>query len=672
MRDSDKSRKELIDELKKLKKQNSQNKKKLKEFQNLRERLLSSEEQWRSITENSPDHIVTLDKDLRIQFVNYSSPGLDKEDLIGKPIYKYVDEDQQERVKVILEKAFKEGKTVSYETSYQPPVGNTIYYESLVFPRLLNNKVIGLTLSARDITRRKNAEKEVIKQNKFLNRVIESLSFPFYVINSKDFSVELANSAAKKTTVKENITCYALLHEKDTPCSGTDHLCPVKIIKRTKKPFRTEHIHIDENGTKRTYEIRGFPVMNEEGSVEKIIECAVDLTEQKAIEEEQRKLEAHLHQIQKYESLDLLAGSIAHNFNNILMGILGNLEIAINELPSKSSLTKNLKKAEKGTEHLAELTRLMLSYVGQGKGEIQSLDLAEVIKELNSMFKSSIPRKIKLEHKFSEESLIFNGDPFQVRQVIMNIVSNSVEALGKKRGIITISTGKMYCDNIFFRAPFDEDLPAGKYVFVEITDNGMGMDTETLKRVFDPFFTTRVKGRGMGMSAVLGIVRSHKGSVLLNSKPGIGTAVKVLFPEVEPYFRPKKKAAETIVTWKGTGTILVVDDEKVVREVAKEMLNQIGFEVLLAANGFDALRIFKKHSKDITCVLLDMTMPKMDGEEAFQRMRQINPSIPVVIFSGHTVEDVKKRFQETIPSAFIPKPFKQIDLQRKMYEILGS
>ena len=265
-----------------------------------------------------------------------------------------------------------------------------------------------------------------------------------------------------------------------------------------------------------------------------IEELELEITNRKRAEEQRRELEAQIQRAQKFESLNVMAGSIAHNFNNLLTGVRGNLDLALSSLPTESPVSKNIRAAGEAAGRAAELSTLMLTYVGQPKVNMQTINMVKIVEEMTAMLKTAVSKNVVLKFNLSAEPPFFKGDPTLIHQVIMNLVTNAAEAIGDADGTITLTTDTMFCDHACFQPPFlDDDLPDGKYVCFEVSDTGCGMDEETLARVFDPFFTTKFTGRGLGMAAVLGIQRAHRGAVSLNSHPGKGTTVRVLFPAVD-------------------------------------------------------------------------------------------------------------------------------------------
>jgi len=409
---------------------------------------------------------------------------------------------------------------------------------------------------------------------------------------------------------------------------------------------------------------------------------ARDITERKRAEEEKLALQRQLLHAQKLESLGVLAGGIAHDFNNMLMAILGNAGLALDKLSPMSPARGNLEEIEKASKRAAELATQMLAYSGKGRFVVEPIDAGELVEEMAHLLEVSISKKTMLKYNLAQSLPTFDGDATQIRQVVMNFVINASEAIGDKSGGIALSTGAIDCDRAYLddvnevlRASLDESLREGVYTYLEVADTGCGMDAETIEKVFDPFFTTKFAGRGLGMSAVLGIVRGHKGAIKIDSEVGKGTTFKVLFPATEPAengFAVQRKAEGEGKDWRGSGTVLIADDEETVRAVSKQMLERMGFGVLTAQDGREALKVLGEHAGEIVCVLLDLTMPHMDGEEAFREMRRLHPGIVVILCSGYNEQDATERFAGKGLAGFIQKPYRSDGLRAKLREVLGS
>lgn len=401
------------------------------------------------------------------------------------------------------------------------------------------------------------------------------------------------------------------------------------------------------------------------------VAAIADLTELKLMEEKRHKLEQQMLHVQKLESLGVLAGGIAHDFNNILVAITGNVSLALKRLSPGSPVEHHLKQIEAAADKAADLARQMLAYSGKGRFVLEPVDLNREVTEMTSMLEVSISKKAVLSFHLASPLPSIEADPTQIRQIVMNLAINASEAIGEKSGVISISTGCMECDRAYFAESWlDENLTEGPYVFLEVADTGCGMDRATLDRIFEPFFTTKFAGRGLGMAAILGIVRGHKGTIKVYSEPGKGSTFKILFPASEKpaeLYDPKAGSKQ----WKGSGIVLLVDDEESIRAIGSEMLMELGFEVVCAEDGAQAVDRYRTKGREIAVVLLDMTMPHMNGEEAFRELRRIDPEVKVVLSSGFSEQEVTQKFPGKGVAGFIQKPYNLDTLHDVMSRVLG-
>ncbi|MDQ1257626.1 MAG: hypothetical protein QG656_2232 [Candidatus Hydrogenedentes bacterium] len=392
-------------------------------------------------------------------------------------------------------------------------------------------------------------------------------------------------------------------------------------------------------------------------------------------EAERRNLEAQVQHAQKLESLGVLAGGIAHDFNNILQLILSNAHHARKLVSETAPARPYIDNIEKSVNRASVLTRQMLAYSGKGHLLVQALDVAEIAGEIVPLIQSSVSKKVVIRMNLAENLPRIEGDAAQLQQVAMNLIMNAAEAIDTERGgTVTVSATALMCDEELLRgsrALFD--APAAEYVCLEVTDTGCGMSEDTKERLFDPFFTTKFAGRGLGMSAALGIVRAHRGAILVQSAPGAGTTIRVLFP-VAAGATPEDtgNAAESpSIPAKSAGVLLFVEDEPDMRDLGALALEQMGYTVLTALDGLDALDIFRAHSGEIDCVLLDLSMPRMDGVQTLLELRRIKPDIHAVIASGYPGRELEVRLAGQKADALIEKPYDFRALSAKLQAILG-
>jgi PAS domain S-box-containing protein len=400
---------------------------------------------------------------------------------------------------------------------------------------------------------------------------------------------------------------------------------------------------------------------------------ALDITARKQAEQERLRWQAQRQQAQKLESLGVLAGGIAHDFNNILTGLLVNADIALSELADDSPLRDLLLDVQAAGRRAADLTAQMLAYSGRGAFTLEEIDISALLKSMASQLMSAASKGSSLLFDLASGLPTVLADANQLRQVAVNLVTNASDALGGVGGQVTVRTYLADCDGtLLANACVGSDLDAGRYVTVEITDTGCGIDEESKGRIFDPFFTTKATGRGLGLAAVQGIVRGHKGAVMLTSMQGKGTTFKVLLPVSGPPRAPKPARPSEQGGWRGTGTVLVVDDEEMLLRATTRMLGRLGFTVITASDGVNAVKLFRERQQEIACVLLDVVMPRMGGEETFEKLRQIRPDVLVIMTSGFSEQESTKLLGAKGLAGFIEKPYEPASLAEKLREVLGS
>jgi PAS domain S-box-containing protein len=396
-----------------------------------------------------------------------------------------------------------------------------------------------------------------------------------------------------------------------------------------------------------------------------------DISRQKQAEVDRMETERKMLQAQKLESLGVLAGGIAHDFNNLLTAMLGNASLARIELPDSSPVHHSLQQIEKAAIRAAELCKEMLAYSGRSQFVAARLDLSALVEDTTQLLQVSISKKCVLKLELHRPLPAILADPTQIRQIVMNLVINASDAIGERSGVIRVCTGLMRADQQYLNETFlSPDLPPGDYVYLEINDNGCGMPPEVKARIFEPFYTTKFAGHGLGLAAVLGIVRSHRGTIKVYSEAGRGSTFKLLFPALDEKAANQAPTADPASNWRGAGLALVVDDEETVRAVAARTLESLGFTPLTANDGCDGVRIFREHSAALRVVLLDLTMPHMNGEETFRELSRIDPRVPVLLMSGFTENDTIDRFAGKGLAGFIQKPFDRKRLQTKLHAVL--
>jgi signal transduction histidine kinase/ActR/RegA family two-component response regulator len=378
-----------------------------------------------------------------------------------------------------------------------------------------------------------------------------------------------------------------------------------------------------------------------------------------------RALQAQMQQMQKLESLGLLAGGVAHDFNNLLTAVLGNAELALKDLPASAPAREPLGEIRTIACRAADLCRQFLTYSGQGGLASESIAPQQIVEEISRILEVSVAEKVRLVFQFADDVPLIVGDPTQIRQVVMNLITNASEAIGSQEGVITLSLSKRQVERRALRDfVADTDVAEGIFVELAVTDTGCGMDEATRSRVFEPFFSSKSTGRGLGMAAVLGIVRGHKGAIRIASEAGKGTTVTVLLPAAGPEVSLRvERPATSPVARPAAAAVLVVDDNARVLQAVSQLVGALGYPVLTAASGQEALRVFGERHAQIGCVLLDLTMPEMDGLQTMQALRAVDPQASIVLSSGYSEQSVRRRVGGEGRTRFLQKPFVEDDLK---------
>ena len=386
----------------------------------------------------------------------------------------------------------------------------------------------------------------------------------------------------------------------------------------------------------------------------------INLEERQRAKAREDALTSQMRHTQKLESLGVLAGGIAHDFNNLLMGMISHSELLLHILPKHSNQRNSANNIHQAAKRAAELTHQLLSYSGKAKFELAAVDLTKIIEHMTPLLKTAVTKKASLKFKLSAQPLPVEVDVTQIRQVLLNLITNASESLGESGGKITISTGMISASEKYLNTTYlKDDLEEGDYAYIEIKDTGRGIPNELLEKIFDPFFTTKFTGRGLGLAVVMGIIRSHKGAVKVESSLSEGTAFKVLFRCTEKAIEHEidKPEEVTDLDQKFDGLVLVIDDEEITRLATEEMLEFSGFKALLAEDGIRGIELFRLHHADISAVLLDMTMPILGGMEVFVKLQEINPRVPVILSSGYSKEDYTEQIKDLNIAGFLQKPY---------------
>lgn len=634
--------------------------------------LNESEQRFKAIFEHSYDAISVWDRDFRCTFINSSAINTfriknnSKKGSVISSCFSHIPE-LGLILKAKIEKVFENGLPIKSEDHFEIDEG--IVYTESVFSPIQNDssEIVGVVAICRDTTARKIAEKRLAKSEAVLSKMVQNSSDVFVIIKPEGI-IRYVSPAI------ETISGYHP-DELRKPILSIAHPDDAAIIEKTwiecisnpQKPVKVEFRHIHKNGGFVHLEAIGQSFIDDP-DINGVIATARSIDDRKADEERRISLERQLLHTQKLESLGVLAGGIAHDFNNLLMAIMGYAEICSYEMPAGSASSINLNEIIKASQRAAELCQQLLAYSGKGRFVIEVIDLDSVIEDMTPLLETCTSKKANLTLNLAKNLPHMEADTSQIRQIIMNLIINASEAIGDRNGLISISTSRIRASDIPECHSYLSDTgPDSECICLEISDNGCGMNKDTLSKIFEPFFTTKFTGRGLGMAAVQGIVKSHTGAIRIESEPEVGTVFSIFFPAV---------SAESLAVYQQnadfsdgepfpiSGLILLVDDEEIVRVVGQGMLEKLGYSVITAKDGREAISIYEKKMDEIACVILDLTMPVMDGEEAYEELFKMNRDIKVLVSSGYSETEISSKFSSRSGIKFIQKPFRLEALKR--------
>jgi PAS domain S-box-containing protein len=645
--------------------------------------LRESEERYRSVIETCPDAITLSSLDGSLITANLQSArlyGCDSvEELLSSvhSAFDIISSEDQHRAAENAKKTLKEGTVRNVEYRMVRKDGST-HPAELSASTILDaeGKPKAFVGVVRDISERKQVE-QALRESEERYRTLVETSPDAIVMTDTTNKLVMVNQGTAQLLGYDS--AEEVMEKVDNVFAHIDQEFHETAQRKFENYGETRGTRasvyrlVRRDKSKVYVEVNSSVIPDADGNMAWVISVIRDITDRIEAEEERRKLEEQIQHAQKLESLGILAGGIAHDFNNLLMGVLGNASLALLDLPEGLPVRHCVEQIEKTARAAADLTNQMLAYSGKGRFVVEPLDLSKLVKDMAGLLKVSISKKVDLKFDFDRDLPPVEADAAQFRQVIMNLIINASEAIGDEPGVVSVRTGTVEADSSFFAETYTHDnLPEGTYVYLEVADSGCGMDPGTISRIFDPFFTSKFTGRGLGLAAVLGIVRGHQGAVRVQSEPGQGSTIRVVFPPAKAGKHPPAPEPQRKKPGKVGGKILVVDDEATIRDVARRMLESSGFEVITAADGRDAVEIFKDQGDAIAGVLLDATMPQMDGLETFEELRRVRKDVRVVLSSGYSEQEATQRFTGKGLTGFIQKPYRFDELIDKMNEVLGE
>ena len=638
----------------------------------IEEKLRQSEERYRNILESIQEGYFELDLDGNYTFANEANCrylGYTKEELIGMNYRQHTDEETAKKLYQPYYELYQTGKPIELLDleSIRKDGTKAIYETSVSLIRDNKGKPIGFRGVSRDITARKKME-EALRQSEEKHRhILENMEEGY-------FEMDLVGNF----TFVNNAECRNLGYSKEELIGMNNRRFQDETTARrlyqifnnvykTGDPVKIIDIEIiKKDGTKKFNEISVSLIRDSKGKKIGFSGVTRDITERKLAEEEKRKLEERLQSAHKMEAIGTLAGGIAHDFNNLLMGIQGYASLALLNINQNDPNYEKLKRIEQQVQSGADLTRQLLGFARGGRYEVKPADINDIIQKASSMF-GRTKKEITIHMKYEKNLCPVEVDLGQMEQVFMNLYVNAWQAM-PGGGNIYLETENVFLND---KQALHSSVKPGKYVKITVTDTGTGMDEKTRQRIFDPFFTTKEMGRGtgLGLATVYGIIKGHKGMINVYSELGHGTTFTIYLPASEKEVVKKETATGTID--RGTETILLVDDEKIVLEANRGMLESMGYRVYAVESGQEAITLFKGKRNEIDLVILDMIMPEISGGETFDRLREINPGIKVLLSSGYSLNGEAQTIMDRGCKGFIQKPFRIEKLSQKVREMLN-
>jgi PAS domain S-box-containing protein len=452
--------------------------------------------------------------------------------------------------------------------------------------------------------------------------------------------------------------CYQLIGQSD-PCQN----CATSKVYKSKKPEQVEK-YVEE--LDKWLDVRAYPLLDEDGTITRVIEHLRDITEDKHNEMKRLRMERQLQHAQKLESLGTLAGGVAHDFNNLLMGIQGRASLMSIELKANHQHHEHISAIMEYIKSATDLTKQLLGIAHGGKYEVRAIEINDLVEKGISMF-GRTKKEIRIYTKYTDPSMVVVVDRSQIEQALLNIYVNAWQAM-PKGGELYVETSAVSLDGAFCKP---HNTEPGPYVKISVTDTGIGMSEATRQRVFDPFFTTKKKGRGtgLGLASAYGIIKNHEGIITVDSSVGEGSSFNIFLPVSDQKVEQEKMANNKVI--KGTEIILLVDDEQIIRDVGKAMLEKLGYQVITVDSGEGALDIVKEKGEKIDIVLLDMIMPGLDGGKTFDQIRKLQPAMPVILSSGYSINGQANDIMSRGCNGFIQKPFHISELSQKIRATIG-
>jgi len=633
----------------------------------VREEVRRGEARLGGIIDSAMDAIISVDEAQRVVLFNRAAEevfGLPAAQAIGRPLDDFIPPRYREQHRRDVEAFGRTGETM--RTMHTPARAAGLRADGREFPieatisQFPTERGRLYTVILRDVSERARAEEALEKSNQRMAMALRTSSMVLFTQDLELRYTWIMNAGIDLPPEQFLGRRTADIFERPEDAEALDAvkrdaLAAGRLVRR--------EVSVVDRGRAITFDMAAEPLRDAEGRPVGVLCAAIDVTDRARREE-------LLRHAQKLESVGQLAGGIAHDFNNLLTGILGNASLAKITARSGGDVTPLLDDVIRASQRAADLTRQLLAYAGKGKFYLETLDLCTLVPELGRLVHASIPRLVTLDFAVQPGCPPVEADRSQLQQVLMNLVVNAAEAIGERAGTVRVEVvpTRLAPDDV--AGPLAEfGIAPGEYVRLGVIDDGAGMDADTRARIFDPFFTTKFMGRGLGLAAVLGIVRGHGGAIQVDSAPGEGTTVHVWLP-VSTSGRHDRAAVPPAEEPRGAGTVLLVEDEADVLAMATRALELFGYRVIAAVNGREAVDRCRAHAAEIDVVVLDMVMPVMSGEEAARHLKTIRPDLRIIVTSGYGDVEALRRFAGTRVSDFLEKPYTADRLAAKVQAVI--
>ncbi len=633
-----------------------------------------------ALAEKLGDILWYMDLDLRTRYISptiYSNLGFTPAEWMARPLQTHMTPASFNHALETFQKEMEREQTaptdpdraVQLETEYLHRNGSSRWFQNTVAGiRDKTGRLVGLHGISRDITKQKRAEQESARKSMERRLLLDTIPIQIWYLTDPETYGAVNKAHADFLGVDPKDLAYGPIEDFRPPEIAQMCKAGNREVFQTGMPIHTKEWMKDSRGEPRLIAVAKTPRLNEHGKVQYVVCAGTDITE----ETRRHEMALRLNQIEKTDSLGRMAGAIAHHFNNQLSVVMGNLELAMDQMPPGAVYQDNLVEAQQAARRGADLSSRMLTYLGQTPVKKKPLELCETCRSILPMLQVALPLHVQLETDFTSSGPVIRANTNQVQQVLTSLLTNAWEAMGDTPGTIFLTIKTMPSMEIpsTRRFPMDWEPAFSAYACLEIRDTGRGMTLDTIDRVFDPFYTDKFTGRGLGLPVVLGLVKASDGAVSVESAPDEGSIFRVFWPLSMKEPVGPSKTLKNIREIEGGGTILLIDDEDMLRKMGHHMLEHLGFAVLTAPGGEEALDIFREHLNDIRCVITDLGMPGLNGWETLASLRKIDSDLPVILASGYDEASVMAEDHAERPQAFLSKPYSLKDLKTALGQAL--